>query len=619
MNETMKTTIKTTIKSFFLIALSLVLATSCDDLLEENPKYGLNSTVVFANKDTAEVVLLGIYSYMSANGGYGQMWQEVPLCFSGLTWGQRQANDAGEMVMLQLSPSNSEVNMAWKGMYKVISEANAFMQSLDQGSLSDEDNRQFGGEARFLRGLAYYNLGVAFGGVPLKLSASSSDGISSTRATEEEIFNQVVEDIKYAAENLSTSSEVGRANSWTAKAYLGKVYWRMAMLGYNTTENLNNAKNYFDEVYSSNVYSLQSDYAAMFGTYVTGCSESIFQLNFSTSAGSDSFNRGSNRFGPTSSTSGINWGTFRVQKYLYDLHRGTYRDDGRLDATYLTHWRSRDGNNQTEPKAQVGSELCANDSSYAYPYKTYTTKETVPGARRTKKMKAVSIPYDELSNPTNPDTAWLKNYRAAHPEMDTLITKTIANMTSSFTAVGNAEKWPYFAKLYDQTQTGQMSHKNLIVYRYAEMLLIMADVYNELGNTARAVELANEVLSRARNINASVQPVAWSTSLTQSEVREKLYFERLFELSGEPDAFDMTRCKGTEYLKKLLNYNNIHEFTMLSDSKYAANPNNFLDYLYGDNGTLTESFLKKVMHMPIPQAEIDGNPGLSNEDQNEGY
>lgn len=610
---------KTTIKTLFLSALTLVCATSCDDLLEENPKYVLDNAEAFANKDTAEVVLLGVYSYMSANAGYGQMWQEVPLASSGMTWGQRQSNDAGGMVMLQIQASNSEVNSAWKGMYKVISEANAYLQSLDKGSLSDEDNRQLGGEARFLRGLAYYNLVTAFGGVPLKTSGSSSHDISSTRATEEEVFNQVLEDFKYAAENISASSEDGRANSWAAKAYLGKVYWRMATLGYNATENLNNAKTYFDEVYSSNVYSLQSDFAGLFGTYVTGSKESIFQMNFSTSAGSDSYNRGSNRFEPQASTSGINWSTFRVQKYMYDLHRGTYPGDGRIDATYLTHWRARSGNNQADPKAQVGSELCANDSTYAYPYKTYTTTQKVPGARLEKQKIAIDMPYEEFADPTNPSVSFMENYAATHPELDELITTTISNMPSNFTAVGSAEKWPYYAKMYDQAQTGTMSHKNLMVYRYAEMLLIMADVYNELGNTSRAVELANEVLQRARNINGSAEPAAWSSSLTQSDVREKLYFERLFELSGEPDAFDMTRCKGTEYLKKLLNYNNIHELTVLCDSYYAANPNNFVDYLYGDNGTLTDSFLKKVMHLPIPQAEIDANPGLSNEDQNEGY
>lgn len=610
---------KTKIKAFLLIVVAAVCATSCDKLLEEDPKYGLNSSIVFSNEDTARVALLGVYSYISANKGYGQMWQEVPLACSGMTWGQRSSNDAGGMAMLQMQSSNGEVKSAWDGMYKVITEANAFLQSTEKGSLSAESIQQLGGEARFLRALAYYNLVTAFGGVPLKLTASSSDGISSTRASEEEIFNQVITDFTYAAENISATSEDGYTNAWAAKAYLGKVYWRMALLGYDKEANLQKAKEYLDDVYNNGPYKLQADFAALFGTYVTDSPESIFQINFSTSAGSDSYNRGSNRFAPQASTSGINWSTFRVQKFMYDLHRGTYPGDGRLDATYLTHWRARDGNNQAEPSAQVGTNLCVNDSTYAYPYVTYNTTAKVPGTRGTKLKAAIEIPYDEMESAINPDTMYMNNYVATHPEADSLYAANVAKMTSTFTAVGSANKWPFFGKLYDQAQTGTYAHKNLMVYRYAEMLLIMADVYNELGNTSRAIELAEEVLSRARALSTTGQPAAWGTGLSKDQVTEKIYFELLFELAGEPDVFDLARSHGTEYLKKFLNYNNCHQLTVLADSKYAANPNTFLDYLYGENGNLTEDFLKKNLHMPIPQGEIDANPGLSNEDQNFGY
>jgi len=618
---------KTTIKALLLLAASATFVASCDDLLEEKPKYGLNAAVIFSNEDTARVALLGVYSYMtSSSGGYGQIWQEVPIAFSGLTWGPYDTTEPGQMARLQMQATNSEVKMAWNGMYKVISESNAYLQSLSQGSLSEATNRQFGGEARFLRGLAYYNLVTAFGGVPLKISASSSDELSTPRASEDEIYSQVIEDFTYAAENLAATSADGRANSWAAKAYLGKTYWRWALRlrdrdnnGEKMQEYLQKAKEYLDDVYQNGPYELQSDFAALFGTYATGSKECIFQLNFSVNAGSDSFNRGSNRFEPNASTSGINWGTMRVQKFIYDYHRGTYPGDGRIDATYLTHWRKRDGNSQTEPTKQVGSALCVNDSTYAYPYSTYNTTTIVPGTRRTKLIAAVSIPYDELSDPTNPDTTFLLTYAETHPEADSTYCATIQNMVSKFSAVGSAEKWPYYAKMYDQAQVAQYSHKNLMIYRYAEMLLIMADVYNELGDQQRAIALAEEVLARARALSSTGQPAAWSTGLSQDDLREKLYFERLFELAGEPDSYDMSRSQGTKYLKKLLELNNRHQLTQLTASKYAANPNKFVDYLYGDNGVLTDDFLSRNIFMPIPQDEIDTNPGLTNDDQNPGY
>jgi len=624
---------KATIKTFLLLVTAAVCTTSCNDWLDEDPKYGSSSAVVFSNRDTAQTALRGIYAYLSSNYGYGQMWQEIPLTTSGITWGQRQDNDAGQLVQLTMQPANGEIYSAWYGMYRLINEANNFISGMATGSLPDSIGKPMTAEAYFLRALAYYNLTTTFGNVPLKTEPTSIKNIAIACTPDSTILKQIIADFQYAADNLPTASKDGYANAWAAKAYLGKVYWRMAMLDYDKAANLQKAKQWFDEVYNNGPFKLEADFAGLFGfqdtkgidstytsLYVTGSKESIFQVNFSTDvANPDSYNRGSNRFAPTSSTSGICWGTFRVQKFMYDLHRGTYPGDPRMETTYLTHWRTRGGNSISTAKAKVGSTLCVNDSTYSYPYKVYTTTKRVPGARVTKLQAIAEIPYADFEDPTNPDTLTMLQYATLHPEADSLYAATVVQMVDNFTAVGSNERWPYFGKIYDQGQSAQYAHKNLMVYRYAEMLLLMADVYNELGKTDRAIELANEVLARARALGDSGQPAAWSTGLSQDVVREKLYFERLFELAGEPDVFDMTRCKGTEYLKKLLELNNRNEFVQGANAAWSTNPEKFADYLYGDNGVLTDDFLKKVMHLPIPQNEIDRNDGMTSADQNFGY
>ena len=79
----------------------------------------------------------------------------------------------------------------------------------------------------------------------------------------------------------------------------------------------------------------------------------------------------------------------------------------------------------------------------------------------------------------------------------------------------------------------------------------MADVYNELGDTPKAISLANEVLARARKSGAvsSAQPADWSASLTKEQVTEKLYFERIIELCGEP-AFTIWYVSAVRYTSK---------------------------------------------------------------------
>lgn len=77
------------------------------------------------------MALLGCYGYMSSGNAYGQMWQEVPIVASGLAWAQRPE----DLNSLNTLAANSLVSSAWGGMYKVIAEINAFLESIDKSGL----------------------------------------------------------------------------------------------------------------------------------------------------------------------------------------------------------------------------------------------------------------------------------------------------------------------------------------------------------------------------------------------------------------------------------------------------------------------------------------------------
>lgn len=604
--------------------LSLLLAgglSACNSLLDEEPLYSQNSSNVFASAGNAELALLGCYAYMSAPNGYGQMWQEVPIIASGFAFTQRNGGEGDNLVSLNIPISNPLVSYAWQGMYKVIAEVNAFLESLAGSALSEEVKTQYGGEAKFLRAVAYYNLVTTFGNVPLKTAASSSEGIAVPRSPREEVFAQVIADLQDATA-LSENSEDGRANARAAKAYLGKVYHKMARLGIETQSNLQLAKATFDDVYAHAGYELEPDFANLFADHVRGSKESIFQLNYTTES-TICFNRGCNRFAPTASTTGISWGTYRASKAAYDLMQGTYPDDPRIAHTFQTTWRIRGGNNQANPRAMIGDALSANDSSYLYPYIVYNIPDdfVLKGGDTTKVLKTyiTHLPYAALSNAKNPSISEIERYQETHGE--NAANKAVAlSIAESFAKEGIQSSWPAFMKLYDQQQVGTRSHKNLMVYRYAELLLLMADVYNELGETPRAIALANEVLQRARNSSAvpATEPQDWPETLGKEEVEERLYFERLFEFFGEPNMFEMVRLCGTPYMKKAWQYHNDHEITRASAARYAATSNVSLDRLYND-GNLTEEFLHKNLLLPIPQSEINANSSITNADNNYGY
>jgi len=611
---------------YILFAVSaVVLFASCEKLLKEDPKYSQNATVVFSTEENAQQALLGCYGYISENQAYGQCWQELPIAASGLSWGRHNGQDQDYFTSLNI-PVNSQINgMAWDGMYKVISECNAFIASMDLSDLAESTKAQMVGEAKFLRAVAYYNLTTHFGDVPLKITASSSDGISISRSSQEEVFNQVIQDFTDAAESIDATPNDGYACSWAAKAYLGKVYHMMARLGINSSENYAKAKEAFDEVYASGVFGLESKFGNLWVDHLSGSKESIFQVNFTTES-TVCYNRGSNRFAPTYSTAGIAWGTYKVNKYIYDLHWGTYPGDPRMKYNYLTAYRFRANakgkaaNNQAEPAAQVTDVLCANDSTYCYPYLTYTYDTLVKVGKNddTTKialLRAARIPYEELSDPSNPSIAELK----AYTNSDKLIQATVRKMANQFPNNGNEYRWPAFMKMYDQNAIGTRDHHNLLVYRYAEMLFLMADTYNELGNTSKAVSLVNEVLARARNTASASQPADWSSSMSKEDFTWKLLQEFVFEFAGEPNNFESLRMFGADMFKKLIQKQNVHELTMAGYEKYLTTSAPISDRVLDGGGTISDDFVKKNLLLPVPQTEIDANAGITANDNNYGY
>lgn len=618
-------------KNIKYLLLSLSVACCMTSCLDEDPLYSQNNNIVFSNETNAELALLGCYSYMSTTSAYGQHWQEIPISGSGFAWAQRSGSDG--IVSLQSLSSDGLISTTWNAMYKVISEVNAYLENLEGSGLSADVKNQYGGEARFLRAVAYYNLVSLFGDVPFKTTASTSEGITIARTPREEVLAHVIEDLKSAG-SISATSDVGRVNSWTVTAFMGKVYYKMAVLGINPTENWTNAKNMFDAVYNSKVYQLEDNFADLFGDWVSDSKEAIFQLNFSLTS-SNCFNRASNRFSPTSSTTGVNWSTYRATKSAYDMHQSMYPGDPRIDATFLTVHRKRTGNNQANPKPQVGDKPSANDSVYYYPYFTYKIqigedndkkpiyeKIQKDGKDVEDKIYVGVLPYDKFENPANPSLEYMEGLQIpenASPREKAEI-QALKGIRKTFAENGNQNAWPAHAKLYDQNQQGTASHKNLMVYRYAEMLLLMADVYNELDQKDKAIELANKVLARARRsaqtAAPATEPADWSKDLTKDQVREKLYFERIIELFGEPDMYEMMRIRGTEFLKKALEYHNNHEITKVSDAYYKSSSQKWTDRIYNE-GNLTEEFLKKNLLLPIPDTERDNNPGIT--DNNFGY
>lgn len=564
-------------RSIYISLLSaLVSFSSC---LDENPLYSLNSESTFEDIRTAELAMKGCYGYLTTYDSYGQAAQELLIGASGLGWAQTSGGDQDRFASLDASSACVISKMYWGGMYKTISECCFLIANVERSPLAEEQKTYLTAHAKFLRGLAYYNLATTFGGVPLRIDIPTASTLSIPRASEEEVYLQIEKDWQESVAGLKIDESKGLASRYAAHAYLAKLYWTLGSKQNDPASPYwKKAQAHCDSVYQKGGYLLENNFENVFANHYEA-NESIFQLNFSTSS-STTGNRGNWLFAPQNSTQkGISWGRIRAAKAFHDLFKGTYPADPRYDVTFLTSWTDR-GNGEVK---------------YAYPFISY---------KEGRKVIVENIDYTKLADPTN-------------PTIDELSDKQKNRFCGP---KGENNGWAYFKKNYDYVSEAQNCNKNVVLYRYADFLLLMADVENELGNTSKAIGLVNQVLSRARNSvsPAAADPADWSANLTREEVRKKIYYERLFELAGETTMYMDVRRRGTEFMKEITELNNKHHITVAFATSDTVGVHKFKDRIF-NNGIITDDFLKKNLILPIPQEEMNTNEMITVKDQNFGY
>lgn len=567
----------------------VILSTSCEKLLQEDPKFSINSKTAFEAESTANIALNGCYGFLTTYSAYGQLTTELQVGGSGLSWAQTNKGDNDLLVSLNIPATSVFVSNAWGAYYKVIGQCNFFIDNVTASNLSDAYKKQSIAEAKFLRALCYFNLANMFGDVPLRLDPLSTATIAAGRAPRADVYAQVEKDWTEAAENLKTKEELGtasygKATKYAAYAYLAKFYFTLASHdNVSTSPYWAKAKIAGDKVILQGNYDLESKFQKLFTNYTNGSAESIFQLDFSVTS-TTTGNRNSWVYSPASSTTGISFGRERASKAFYDLFKGTYIDDPRLNTTFATTWKTLNNNQQ----------------QFSYPY-VRSFNQGTPSAPIFTAID--SIKYESLSEPTNPKIAELS-------------TRIVDNFIKK---VGDHQGWAYYKKMMDVTSTAQNSNRNMIIFRYADFLLLMADVENELNNKVKALEYINKVLTRARTSStpASINPKNVLVSISKEDLRDKIFFERLFELAGEPETFFDTRRRGVDYFKKVIDVNNNHNITKAFIDFANANNNitNFRDRLL----PATPDLLMRNLLLPIPTDEINTNDEINQSDQNPGY
>jgi hypothetical protein len=327
----------------YTLSLAALLAAlfSCSDNLNVTPKGQLSGSNFPATDEEAIALTNGVY--------YPNIRISTALGYIIDLTSDQEANAENEnsggylLGVMNWEPNNNYVSSVWQNLYEIVTRANDVVDKVGEYSPL---RKRLQGEARFLRAYAYFYLVQLWGEVPLVLH--NIDGIDAAREEVEKVYQQIVDDLAYAAANLPddaeyTASDRGRASRGAAYAYLSKVY----LVWGQTSALADKAKErYAESVRYANLvagYSLEENFVDNWGNYNRNGKESIFSVQHL--QGQYAAGDGGNHLVHCSFINGF---SNRLLPHVYATSNAWYDDfddrDQRKRGTYIKEYRNPDGN-----------------------------------------------------------------------------------------------------------------------------------------------------------------------------------------------------------------------------------------------------------------------------------
>lgn len=219
-----------------LILLIFISSSSCKKFIEiDPPRTDIIRKIVFENDNTAKAAATDLLFQMSSAVGFasggnnsisliGALASDESFTLQSFFIGKKEINENA------ILPNNSEVLTLWSDLYRSIYTANAIIEGVElSNKLSDETKNQLQGEALFIRSFCHFYLTGFWGAVPLAMTTDYVINKNLGRSSREEIYQQLVSDLKKAktllSDNYSLSgTERIRPNKYAASALLARVY-----------------------------------------------------------------------------------------------------------------------------------------------------------------------------------------------------------------------------------------------------------------------------------------------------------------------------------------------------------------------------------------------------------
>lgn len=592
--------------SGFLVLLTVVVA--CKKSFLEKEPLGPIGESTLATKAGVNGLLIGAYSLLDGRGSPGS---NEGSAVSNWIYGGVASDDAhkgseyGDITSIELiesykvDPTNEYLSIKWGALYAGIQRANdvlRVMAKITDGSLTEAEVKEIKAEAIFLRGVYHLEAAKMWKNVPYIDETVSFENDNYNVSNEPPIYPKIEADFQFAASNLKTvQPQVGRANSWAAKAFLAKVY----MFEHKYAE----AKSLLSDIVNNGVtsagqkYQLLANYGENFNPIKKNGSESVFAVQMSVNDRAAGHNGNAGDLlnfpgGGPATCCGFYQPSFSLVN--------SFKTDPVSGLPLLDTWNG----------ANIKNDMGVDGTASFAPYEgTLDSRLDWTAGRR-------GIPY--LDWGIMPGLPWIRAQAQGGPYVP------IKNVYYKADAATTSD-------IYDGWGAGNVTANNYVMIRFADILLWAAEAEVEAGSLAQAEKYVNQVRSRAANPSGFVhtyvdnndpskgftnQPAAnykvglytgQFTQRGQEYARKAVRFERKIELAMEGHRFfDLQRWdNGTGYMADVLN-------------EYIKHETATYDYQILKGATFKKG---RNEYFPVPQNQIDRSKvnGSTVLKQNQGY
>jgi starch-binding outer membrane protein, SusD/RagB family len=466
-----------------LLALTLA-ASACTDgeWLTEVPRDFIGPENFFRDANDAIAAVNGVYASFvvaqncGADDYYGRnFWMLVEYPTEAVTSRYGATHDRGGIDAFNITVEHAYLATTWVCAYSAIGSANLVVSRVPAITNMDAGLRnRVVAEARYLRATHYFNLVRLFGDVPLRLEPVTRLGnLTIPRTPAPQVYAAIIEDLEFAAQNLP-ATYAGIPGPNVGRATSGAAHALLAKV--------------------------HLQYGAVHG------------------GGATSFNRSADHARQV-----VSGGRYQL---LNDFAR-IFALDNEMNAEVIFAVQNTRvaglGGRLGQHVAPINAGLSGAHAGGISFYPEWPFYRDWADADR-RKAGTFQTTY---THPTHGTQTWRRPMTGM----------TNAQVTTFLNNFGTPGGGPFFRKFLDPlAATGNGDENDMILLRYADVLLMLAEAINEAGGpTAEAYNAVNAVRNRAGLANLPA-------GLSQQQFREAVQVERRYELVLEGHGyFDMQR------------------------------------------------------------------------------